>query len=221
LNRKKLPTLFNVIGVSRRSWSNEEFREFLKPIILKYKNNLSPEVLDAFLRLFNFVSVDVQKRQDYENLGKYLGQVDGEWKVCANKLFYLAITPEFFKTVFKHLHDSKLSEPCSPEEGWTRIIVEKPFGTDYKTAEELDTLLGNIFKEVQIYRIDHYLAKEMIQNILTFRFSNNLFEHSWNKNTIESIEIRVWEDLGVEERGSFYDGVGALRDVGQNHLLQM
>lgn len=218
---KKLPTLFSVVGVSRREWGDSDFQDFIRQIITKYKNSFEQETLNRFLKIFRFVSMDVTKRDDYTTLAKHLGHIDGEWKVCANKLFYLAITPEFFKTVFKNLHESRLTDPCSPEEGWTRIIVEKPFGTNYKTAEELDTILGSIFKEIQIYRIDHYLAKEMIQNILTFRFSNNLFEQNWSNEAIESIEIKVWEDLGVEERGSFYDGVGALRDVGQNHLLQM
>ncbi len=100
-------------------------------------------------------------------------------------------------------------------------MVEKPFGKDLRTAEKLDTLLGSLFKEEQIYRIDHYLAKEMLQNILVFRFANNLFEHNWGSALIEKIEIRLLEKIGVEDRGGFYDGVGALRDVGQNHLLQM
>lgn len=218
---KKLPALFSVVGVSRRSWTNEDFRVFVRDIITKFKQQPEIAELDHFVKLFSFVSGDVEKEVDYQRIAQFLGQIDGEWKVCANKLFYLAIAPEFFKTTFAHLQASKLTAPCSPEEGWTRIIVEKPFGHDLETAEHLDMLLGNMFKEVQIYRIDHYLAKEMIQNILTFRFSNNLFEANWSNETIESIDIRLWENLGVEERGSFYDGVGALRDVGQNHLLQM
>jgi glucose-6-phosphate 1-dehydrogenase len=218
---KKLPALFNIVGVSRRDWKQQDFQDFIKQILLKYKNNQPNAEIDNFVKLFHFVPGDVEKKMDYESLGKYLGQIDGKWNVCANKLFYLAVSPEFFKTIFKNLHESHLTDPCSPEQGWTRIIVEKPFGTDLKTAEELDSLLGSIFKEVQIYRIDHYLAKEMIQNILTFRFSNNLFEQNWTNETIDSIDVKLWEDLGVEERGSFYDKVGALRDVGQNHLLQM
>ena len=219
---QKLPKLFNVVGFSRRNWSHEEFRVFIGEIIERYKGTtLSKESLNSFTKLFHFVPGDVEKQGDYAHLGTFLGNIDGEWKACANKLFYLAIAPEFFKNTFKHLHASHLTDPCSPEEGWTRIIVEKPFGKDAKTAEELDMLLGRIFKEQQIYRIDHYLAKEMIQNILTFRFSNNLFESNWSNESIESIHLKLWETLGVEERGSFYDKVGTLRDVGQNHLLQM
>lgn len=217
---KKLPTLFSVVGVSRREWTHEAFREFVGGIIKKYKQ-VEEVDLAGFTKLFSFISGDVQKKEDYVRLGTFLGHIDGEWKVCANKLFYLAIAPELFKTSFTFLQESELTKPCSPEEGWTRIIVEKPFGHDLQTAESLDLLLGSMFKEIQIYRIDHYLAKEMIQNILTFRFSNNLFESNWSRESIERIDIRLWEDIGVEERGNFYDGVGALRDVGQNHLLQM
>lgn len=219
--QQKLPRLFNVLGFSRRNWSHEEFRVFISDIIQKYKGNTSKDAVAHFAKLFYFIPGDVEKQSDYNKLGEFLGHIDGKWKACANKLFYLAISPEFFKTTFKHLHASHLTDPCSPEEGWTRVIVEKPFGKDAKTAEELDMLLGTIFKERQIYRIDHYLAKEMIQNILVFRFSNDLFEQNWNNGSIESIHLKLWETLGVEERGSFYDKVGTLRDVGQNHLLQM
>jgi glucose-6-phosphate 1-dehydrogenase len=219
---QKLPKLCSIVGFSRRKWSHEEFRIFIGEIVQHYKgSSLSKELLISFTKHFFFVSGDVEQQADYAELGRFLGQIDGEWKTCANKLFYLAIAPEFFKTTFNHLHASHLTDPCSPEEGWTRIIVEKPFGKDATTAEELDLLLGTIFKEQQIYRIDHYLAKEMIQNILAFRFSNNLFEQNWSNETIESIQLKLWETLGVEERGAFYDKVGTLRDVGQNHLLQM
>ena len=218
----ELPKLFTVVGYSRRPLSKNQFQDHVSQIILKYKKvaTLSP-TMTAFINLFHFQQGSFDSSADYLNLGKFLGQVDGEWKTCANKLFYLAVAPDHYKTIFKELESSKLTKPCSPEEGWTRVIVEKPFGKDLATAKELDHLLGKMFKEVQIYRIDHYLAKEMVQNILSFRFSNYLFEDSWNNHSIERITIRAWEKIGVEERGNFYDGVGALRDFGQNHLLQM
>ncbi len=219
----RLPKLFTVIGVSRRSWSNEDFQAHVRTIVSAAAENLrlDDNRLERFLRIFRFESVHFDRPADYTMLAEHLGAIDGEWKTCANKLFYLAVAPDFYKTIIQELHRSHLTDPCNPEEGWTRVIVEKPFGKDLKSAEELELLLAKLFKEEQIYRIDHYLAKEMIQNILTFRFSNDLFENSWNRDTIERIEFRVWETLGVEERGAFYDGVGALRDVGQNHLLQM
>lgn len=219
---QKLPKLFGVVGFSRRDFTNEQFRSYVHDIVRTYKgSDYRAEEAERFLKIFSFVSGRFDVAADYAGLAKHLGNLDGEWKTCANKLFYLAVAPEFYQTIFKELHRSHLTDPCSPEEGWTRIIVEKPFGKNLKTAEELDMMLGKLFEEVQIYRIDHYLAKEMIQNILAFRFSNDLFEHQWNRHFIERIDIRLWETLGVEERGAFYDGVGALRDVGQNHLLQM
>jgi len=219
---KDLPPLFSVVGFSRRHFSVEEYRSFVTDVIRHYKGlTVSQEDIIRFSKIFSFVSGQFDITKDYQALGEKLGKIDEEWKTCANKLFYLSVAPEFYTTICTKLHETRLTDPCSPEEGWTRVIVEKPFGKDLKTAEELDMLLSKLFEEVQIYRIDHYLAKEMIQNILTFRFSNDLFEHQWNKNFIEKIDIRVWETLGVEERGAFYDGVGALRDVGQNHLLQM
>lgn len=219
---QKLPPLFNVVGFSRRPFSHDEYRAFVAGVIRKYKGPDCPEEqLQRFQKIFWFISGRFDAAGDYQQIGKFLGNLDGEWKTCANKLFYLSVSPEFYKTICTELSRSHLTDPCSPEEGWTRVIVEKPFGKDLKTAEELDRLLGKLFEEMQIYRIDHYLAKEMIQNILTFRFSNDLFEHQWNATFIEQINIRVWETLGVEERGAFYDGVGAFRDVGQNHLLQM
>ncbi|MGB9609129.1 MAG: NAD(P)-binding domain-containing protein, partial [Minisyncoccia bacterium] len=140
---------------------------------------------------------------------------------CANKLFYLAVPPKYYKTIFKNLHKNNLHLPCKSGGGWTKILVEKPFGRDFKTAKELDELLGQLFFENQIYRIDHYLAKETVQNILTFRFSNSIFEPLWNKNNIEKIYIKFYEKSGILGRGEFYDGVGALRDIGQNHILQL
>lgn len=218
----KLPTLFRVIGVGRRNLSCEEFHTHITKI-LKESDEWSDNKKEAekFLNLFYYHRGRFEDPQDYHSLAVELGRVDGEWKVCSNKLFYLAVPPQFYEMIFKHLAGSGLTIPCGPDEGWTRVLVEKPFGKDEKTAERLDLLLAKLFKEEQIYRIDHYLAKEMLQNILSFRFSNNILEESWNNKFIEKIEIRLLEKVGAEGRGIFYDEVGALRDVGQNHLLQM
>ena len=150
-----------------------------------------------------------------------MGRVDDEWRLCTNKLFYIAASPIHYQTIFQNLAASRLTEPCSPEEGWTRVMVEKPFGKDLATAQELDTMLGRLFREEQIYRVDHYLGKDTVRNLLTFRFSNSFLEPAWNARGIDHIHIRVFEKDGVEERGQFYDGIGALRDVGQNHMLQL
>lgn len=220
--KQELPSLFKVVGVARREFSDQAFQDYVRDIISQHaETKIDQKNINNFIQLFAYQQGQFENKGDYQKLARTSGQVDGQWKVCANKLFYLAVPPQFYEAIFQNLAQSGLTKPCSEEEGWTRIIAEKPFGKDLKTAKELDTLLGKLFKEVQIYIVDHYLAKEMLQNILAFRFSNNLFEQTWNSQFIERIEIRLLETIGVEDRGSFYDGVGALRDIGQNHLLQM
>lgn len=224
--KHKLPPLFKIIGVGRRDFNEESFSEYVREILVEYATRQEASVsegvlIEQFLRYVTYFKGDFTKKQMYQELAEALGQVDGTWNVCANKLFYLAVPPEYYETIATNLHGQGLADACGPDEGWTRILLEKPFGKDAKSAEKLDLLLAKLFREEQIYRIDHYLAKEMLLNILTFRFNNNLLENSWNNRHIERIEISTLESLGVEGRGIFYDGVGALRDVGQNHLLQM
>ncbi|MEK7195440.1 MAG: glucose-6-phosphate dehydrogenase [Patescibacteria group bacterium] len=221
-NKGKLPQMFRVVGFSRREISEGEFRKMLSEILDRhFGNRLERGKAEEFLNLFLYRRGVFEEEKHYHDLAATLKEIDEKWGVCTNKLFYLAVPPQLYENIFNHLVSSGLTEPCSPEEGWTRVIVEKPFGRDLKTAKRLDAMMGNIFREEQVYRIDHYLAKEMLQNILAFRFSNNLFEINWNNQLIEKIEIKLFEKIGVEERGNFYDGIGALRDVGQNHLLQM
>ena len=218
----KLPKLFRIVGVARRPLSREEFQKHITRILEKNETfSIQKRLTEEFLNYFYYHQGTFDQEKDYTTLAKELGRVDDEWKVCSNKLFYLSVPPQYYETIFRNLASSGLTIPCGPDEGWTRVLVEKPFGKDLKTAERLDKLLAKLFKEEQIYRIDHYLAKEMLQNILLFRFSNNLLEPSWNSKYIERIDIRLFEKIGVEGRGAFYDGLGALRDVGQNHLLQM
>lgn len=218
----KFPHLFKIIAFSRRDISQEQYQNHIRKILSNTKDRrIKVSEVDSFLKFFEYRKGDFEKVDAYNELATYLGRVDDEWKACSNKLFYLAVPPNNYQSIFEHLHSSGLTLPCSPEEGWTRVIVEKPFGKDAHTAQELDELLGKLFKEEQIYRIDHYLGKDMMQNIISFRFSNDLFEKTWSNEYIEKIEIKLLEKIGVEGRGSFYDGIGALRDVGQNHALQM
>lgn len=216
----KLPQMFKVVGFSKDALSDKEYGNYILGSLIQHKD-IDIKTCSQFCELFSYQAGLFQNLNDYKNLEKTLKAVDDKWGVCSNKLFYLAVPPEFYKTIFENLAASLLTRPCSMEEGWTRVLVEKPFGRDLATAKKLDKLLSRLFKEEQIYRIDHYLAKEMMQNILAFRFSNNLFENNWNNKLIEKIIIRLQEDIGVEDRGGFYDAVGALQDVGQNHLLQM
>ena len=213
-----LPKALQIIGFSRQDIDDTAFRAMLRE---QLPATADAKVVDTFARLFVYQQGFFDISKGYEELSKRLGMTDKQWRTCANKLFYLAVPPQYYKKIFYNLADSGLTVPCSPEEGWTRVIVEKPFGQDQKTAEELDMLLGKLFKEEQIYRIDHYLGKETVQNILAFRFSNTFFEPSLNKEHVESISIAMTEDIGIGSRGQSYDGVGALRDVGQSHLLQL
>lgn len=211
---------FALYGFSRRSLSDEEFRKDVVEGIGKSK-----EATDFAQNIF-FRSGDILKNETYQNLKEEILKRDEELGTCSHKLFYLAVTPELYEDVFCNLAHSGLTIPCAPEapgkEGaWTRVLVEKPFGRDAVHAKMLDELLGKLFLEEQIFRIDHYLAKETLQNILAFRFGNALFESIWSRKYIEKIEIRSQEEHDVKNRGSFYDVVGALNDVGQNHLLQM
>ncbi|MCR4311484.1 MAG: glucose-6-phosphate dehydrogenase [Candidatus Taylorbacteria bacterium] len=218
--KKQLPSSFKVVGFARREMTDEAFRDSLF-VKVGERVTIDKKVWNTFSAIFSYHQGSFENESDYRTLNEQLRAVDLKWGVCTNKLFYLAVPPQYYETIFRNLASSGLTKPCSAEEGWTRIIVEKPFGKDLKTAKALDMLLGKLFKETQIYRIDHYLAKEMLQNILAFRFSNNLFEMNWGNQLIERVHIRLLEKIGAEDRGSFYDSVGTLRDVGQNHLLQM
>ena len=216
-----LPEQLAVVGFSRRDWSDDDLRSHARAILTeRFPDALETDIED-FLERFTYVRGSFEDEGAYEALAAHLQRIDDGWGLCANKLFYLAVPPEHYRTILGRLAASGLTDACSDLEGWTRVLVEKPFGDDERTSQELDEFLGSLFNEEQIYRIDHYLAKEMLQGIINFRFTNNLFETSWDRNAIESIEISLLESIGVEKRGRFYDGVGALRDVGQNHLLQM
>lgn len=213
-----LPERLRIIGFGRRSFTTETFRAHVRELLNRQENGL--EKLNAFLNVFDYRQGLLDNAADYQALNRTLTSVDKNWGICSSRLFYLAVPPELYETIFRRLAKSGLAKEALGC-GWRRIAVEKPLGKDLKTSERLDALLGAFFPEKEIYRIDHYLAKEMLQNILAFRFSNNLFETNWSNETIERIDIKLWETLGVETRGAFYDPVGALRDVGQNHLLQM
>lgn len=216
----KLPERFRVVGFSRRDFTTPKLYAYLSAILAPHGLKRSRE-RNAFLSLFSFVRGQFEIVQDYHTLASALSEIDMRWGMCSNKLFYLAAPPALYQQILESLASSELNRACGPGGGWLRIIVEKPFGADLETAKNLDLMLGNFFEEAQVYRIDHYLAKEMLQNILLFRFANNLFEENWSRETVEKIAIKVWERSGVEDRGDFYDTIGALRDVGQNHLLQM
>lgn len=214
-----LPSRFELVGVSRGTFTSAAFKDHLRALVPQKNKSASDEL--PFIKNSTHVAGNLNDPQVYIDLKKTLDAIDAKWGMCSNKLFYLAVYPELYESVLTNLASSGLTEPCAPGEGWTNVIIEKPFGKDLPTARKLDKLITKLFDETQIYRIDHYLAKEMLQNIMTLRFSNPLFGKLWDVGAIDSIHIRLFESLGVEKRGGFYDNVGALRDVGQNHLLQM
>ncbi|HEY4497112.1 MAG TPA: glucose-6-phosphate dehydrogenase [Candidatus Paceibacterota bacterium] len=219
----RLPELFKIIGFSRTEIGGEGFRDRVKNgLVHHFKSaDVDSNKIEAFISHLDYQRSTFADLNGYRSLSIKLEEVDQLWGLCSSKLLYLATPPNSFEEILNNLSKSGLNKVCGGGGGWTRIILEKPFGEDLKSARKLEKLLGKLFNESQIYRIDHYLAKEMTQNILSFRFSNNIFYPSWNKRFIERIKIRVLEENGVEERGNFYDNVGALKDFGPNHILQM
>lgn len=217
-----MPEDFQVLGISRRNYTDTQFRDFIfEKSLKKLGNKFDKNIISNFLKKLIYIKGYFNEDSTYNRINECLLSKTGGLNFCDNKLYYLAVPPKFYMDIFKNLAKSGLTLSCSPESGWTRILVEKPFGRDISTAAKLDQMLGKLFMEKQIFRIDHYLAKDTIRNILFFRFSNIIFEPIWNNNYIEKIEIKLLEDLDIGTRGSFYDNIGALRDVGQNHILQM
>ncbi len=210
---KLMPEEFAILGAGRTDLSDEEFRERMKEFLP------SPEQLDkTFLDRLHYQSVDPVDLSDFELLCKRLEAMRAELNIPANYLFYLSTPPNLYGVIPEKLAAVGLN---SSHDGFKRLIIEKPFGTDLESAKSLNRNLLHYFDENQIYRIDHYLGKESVQNLMVTRFANGIFEPVWNRNFIERVEITSAESLGVEGRGGYYDHSGALRDMVQNHLLQM
>jgi len=228
--QKQLPEGFAIVGYSRRDWKDAELHEFVGEVLVEEKQK-DGEAVGDFLSIVTYAKGDLLDGTSYSHLAELLFKKDTNTKVCSNKLFFLAIPPVYYEDVFTLLARSGLSTPCAQvrdsqgvhevDGTWTRVLVEKPFGKDVETAKKLDRTLGSLFEEEQIFRIDHYLAKDTVQNILTFRFQNSIFEPIWNNEHISKIKIMMHEDIDVSQRGELYDEIGTLRDVGQNHILQM
>jgi len=214
-----LPSHFSIIGTGRTKFSDEQYREKLLEGINEFSRSGKAEKKkwDDFSQHVFYQSADIKDHETYKEFGVRVEKHNAEWKTKANVIYYMAVSPNFFPIIASNLSKSKLTQDTHR----TRVVIEKPFGHDLESAKELNTLLASIFDECQIYRIDHYLGKETVQNIMAFRFANSLFEPLWNRNYIEHVQISVTEQLGVEDRGDYYDGSGALRDMIQNHLLQL
>ncbi len=206
---------FAVIGTARRPWDNEVFREHVKKSVID--STPVHDQIDDFVSHFYYLPHDVSDSNSYAELRTLANELDSKYSLGGNRLFYLAMAPEFFGTISDHLKADGLTDT----EGFGRLVIEKPFGHDLPSAQELNAQIRRSFDEKDIYRIDHYLGKEMVQNIEAIRFANALFEPLWNNRYISNIQITSSETLGVEERGGYYETSGALKDMVQNHMLQM
>ena len=206
---------FAVIGTARREWTDEYFRE----VVVKSVQSLTEDVNQAeeFASHFYYQAHNVTDTHHYVVLKELSEKLDQQYGIEGNRIFYLAMAPSFFGTITQHLKD----EALLTDHGYNRLIIEKPFGKDYESAQILNEQLRHSFDENQIYRIDHYLGKEMIQNITAVRFANRVFETMWNRDHIDNVQITLAEQVGVEERGGYYETSGALRDMVQNHILQI
>lgn len=211
----RLPKPFYILGFARRAWSHEKMREVLRQGVYDHGRTrpVKEEVLDGLLENAYYIESTFQDQTGYAKLDEVLAQIG-----VKNMLFYLSTPPSWYGSIVENIGRSKL-ESCP--EGWRRIVVEKPFGRDLETALALDDKLHSVFKEDQVYRMDHYLGKETVQNILAFRFGNGIFEPLWNRKYIDHIQITMAESEGVGTRAGYYDKTGVVRDVFQNHLLQL
>ncbi len=214
-----LPKQFSIIGTGRTQFTDEQFRGNLLNDINQFSRSgkAAKGKWDEFSKNIFYQVSDAKDAETYKEFGKRIDAHNAEWKTKANVIYYLAVAPDFFPIIASNIAKAELA--VDPEK--TRIVIEKPFGHDLESAKALNKLLSGIFSEKQIYRIDHYLGKETVQNIMAFRFANSILEPIWNRNYIEHVQISVTEQLGVEDRGPYYEGAGALRDMIQNHLLQL
>ncbi|MEO8210137.1 MAG: glucose-6-phosphate dehydrogenase [bacterium] len=219
---KLLPENFTVVGFSRKELDHYSFRKSMEDAVIDFGNSesLPSGVWEKFEKNIFFLPAEYNDLNSFKNLKTELDKFDKERNIKGNRLFYMAVPPDALPLIVENLGKSGLNK-CADENSWTRIILEKPFGHDLESALELNKLVSTYFSEEQIYRIDHYLGKESVQNILVTRFANGMFEPIWNRNYIEFVEITSSESIGIENRGGYYDKAGALRDMVQNHLLQL
>ena len=218
--QRRLPLEFAVVGVSRTEMSHEEFREKLRKALGEHRSGeVSDDVWESFASGIFYLAGDSKKAESYDELREFLKKLDTERGTQGNRAFYLSTSPSLVPAVVERLGEAGLNE--GEDGGWSRLVVEKPFGNDLQSAQQLNDDIRRYFDETQIYRIDHYLGKETVQNILALRFSNGIFEPIWNQHYVDHVQITVAEDIGVGTRGAFYEEAGTLRDIVQNHLMQI
>src|SRR5438094_2678607 len=231
-HRKLIPALYNlaadgdlppavtIVGFARREKSDDQFRNELENASRKFsRQTVRDDIWKTLAESIVYHRSEFEDESGYKTLAKRLDKIDKESGTRGNRLFYLAAAPDQFESILKHLKAAGLNETCKGS--WARVIVEKPFGTDLPSARELNRIVRNSFTEEQTYRIDHFLGKETAQNILVLRFANAIFAPLWNRHYVDHVQITAAETLGVENRAGYYEHAGALRDMVQNHLLQL
>jgi len=206
---------FFIVGFSRRDFTIEDFHKY-------FETEREDAKWADFAKHLLYQSGSFESEDGYQKLNVQLEEIDKKMGACVARFFYLATPPDHYETILDNLVKTRLSEGCGHEgSNWTRVVIEKPFGKDLETAIKLDKKLAEIFDEKQIFRVDHYLGKETVQNMLAFRFANGIFEPVWNNKFIDHVQITFAKDVGVGTRGKFFDGIGELRDIAQNHLMQL
>jgi glucose-6-phosphate 1-dehydrogenase len=214
--RQLLPPEFAVVGVARTEMTDDEFRERMEEAVREFgRDELRQDVWDSLAAGIRYVAAEFGSPEGVELLARTLTELDGERGTRGNRVYYLAVPPDAFEPLVRQLGERRAAE------GWTRLIVEKPFGHDLTSARALNEKLHEHFSEDEVFRIDHYLGKETVQNVLALRFANGIFEPIWNRQFIDHVQITVGESIGIERRADFYEQAGAIRDIFQNHLLQL
>ncbi|MED4229127.1 glucose-6-phosphate dehydrogenase [Neobacillus cucumis] len=216
---QKLPQPISIIGLGRGNLSHLDYQEKVKESVLEFSRRLEHEAnqMGEFLDAFRFSTLDANKPEDYQKLIQLVKEREEQLQLSKNRMFYLSVAPDFFDIIALNIKNSGLGET----NGWKRLIIEKPFGHDLQSARELNQKLSKAFDEEEIYRIDHYLGKPMVQNLEALEFANPVLQSIWNKDHIANVQITASETVGVEQRAGYYDHSGAIRDMVQNHMLQM
>ncbi|MEP6910246.1 MAG: glucose-6-phosphate dehydrogenase [Actinomycetota bacterium] len=214
--RRLLPERFAVVGTARSEWSDDEFREQMERAVREFgRDDFKQDVWDRLAEATSYLSMDFADEGRENHLAERLNELDKGRGTRGNRLYYLAVPPSAMPTIVRELGERRRTE------GWVRLIIEKPFGHDLASARELTQLISAHFTEEEVFRIDHYLGKETVQNMLALRFANGIFEPIWNRQFIDHVQITVAETLGIEGRAGYYDNAGAIRDIFQNHMLQL
>jgi len=224
-NRGLLPPGFSLVGFARRDWADEDFAQVTHDAVKTHSRTpFREEVWQQLAEGVRFVSGEFADDAAFDQLAQTVTQLDAERGTGGNYAFYLSVPPSAFQQVVQQLKRSGLSTPLEREDGrkpWRRVVIEKPFGHDLASARELNNILSAVFPPEAVFRIDHYLGKETVQNLLALRFANSLFEPIWNRSYVDHVQITMAEDIGIGGRAGYYDGIGAARDVIQNHLIQL